>query len=70
MKINFSDILSILGIIIAVAFIVTGIIIMLPWFFDYIPLNYRLVFGAIMIAYGGFRLVSIYFKQNSSQDVE
>lgn len=64
---NASKILEYFGIAVAVTFIGLGIFVIFTDIFDNLPLNYKIVFSSLLIAYGGFRLVSILLKIKSKK---
>lgn len=51
-----------LGIMKVILIIVLGIYILTSSSFDYLPKYFRPVFALIIIAYGVYRLMSIFFK--------
>ena len=68
---SFSRILYFVSILIAATFVGLGLFLIFSSSLEYIPFNYRAIFASLLIAYGSFRLVSIYFKyKNSKQEEE
>ena len=58
-QMKIAKILEYFGISIAVAFICMGIYLIATDAFNNLPSNYKMIFSSLLIAYGGFRLVSI-----------
>jgi len=58
------------GIAIAVAFIGMGIYLIATDAFSNLPSNYKIVFSSLLIAYGGFRLVSILLNIKNRRNYE
>jgi hypothetical protein len=48
-------------------FLVLGFLLILSDYFTYIPRNSRIIFGAILILYGAFRLVTLLNKPTQSE---
>jgi len=71
---NFRNIVDLFTLAIALTFVGLGVYVIFSGAFTNIPLNYKLVFGSILIAYGGFRTVTIIlkmkYKNNESEDDE
>ena len=64
-------IVDLFTLLIAVTFVGLGVYVLFTGTFNNIPKNYKLIFGSILIAYGGFRAVTIAFKmkyKNESSD--
>ena len=59
---NITRIIEYFGIAVAATFIGLGIFLITTNIFNNLPLNYKLVFSSLLIAYGGFRLVAIIIK--------
>lgn len=57
--------MGIFAITIAVLFIILSAYIIFADAFEYIPFNYRVIFGGLLFIYGFFRLISIYYKVNT-----
>ena len=51
------------GILVVALFILLGILLLVSDIFENIPINIRLVIATFIIAYGSFRLVTIFNKQ-------
>ena len=64
---NVSKIVEYFGILVALTFIGLGIFVLFTNIFDNLPTNYKLVFASLLIAYGGFRLVSIILRQKNKK---
>lgn len=64
-KLSFSKIMSYFGTAIALSFVLLGVYVLITDQFEYIPWNYRLIFGILMLSYGVFRMVNNYFKTRS-----
>lgn len=60
-KWNFSP-MNIFSLFMVVVYIGLGIFILLTDKFDYVPSAFRTLFAIIMILYGIFRFVRVYFK--------
>lgn len=58
----------IFGILIVVLLLVLGGLLLFSQYFSYIPANFRFVVGIFILAYGAFRLVTIYYKLKSRSD--
>lgn len=58
----------ILSIVIVALLIILGLMLMFSERFSYIPSNFRFIIGFFVIAYGSFRLVTIYYKSKSKRD--
>jgi hypothetical protein len=58
----------IFGIMMIVLFFVLGIYILISPSFNYIPKNFRTIFAIVLIAYGFFRLVTIYQKYKKREE--
>lgn len=56
------DFMSIFSLFMVLVYLGMGIFIMVTHTFDYVPLNFRLIFGTVMILYGIFRFVRVYYK--------
>ena len=67
---NISKILEYFGLAVAGAFVGMGIFVLTTNTFDNLPTNYKLIFASLLIAYGGFRLVSIYIKIRTRKNYE
>ena len=59
---NLSKIVEYIGLSIALAFIGMGIFIITTKMFDNLPMNYKVVFSSLLIAYGAFRLIAILLR--------
>lgn len=57
--------MRIIAIFLAFTFIGLGIFILVSDVFDYIPVNYKITFAILMLAYGTFRLITLYFNVNT-----
>ena len=55
------------GFIFVAFFIVLGILLIFTDYFSYIPKNIRIVFAAIIILYGAFRLLTLLYKAKQSE---
>ena len=53
---------------ISITFVGLGFFVIFSTGLSYIPINYRIVFGAILIAYGTFRTVMTILKLRSVND--
>jgi len=69
MKFTFNKIFGIFAVLLALTFIVLAFFVVFADSFDYIPQNYRMIFGALLFMYGVFRLVSVYFKVNTGNQI-
>ena len=67
---NISKLLEYFGLLVAGAFIGMGIFVLATNTFDNLPTNYKLIFASLLIAYGGFRLVSIFIKMRTRKNYE
>jgi len=70
---SFSRIVEIFTLLIAATFIALGIFVLASSSLAYIPLNYRLVFACVLIAYGSFRIIVIclnIIRNNESNEEE
>ena len=67
-KLSPTKIYTILSILIVAFLILLGVMLMLSTRFNYIPSNFRIIIGFFIIAYGSFRLVTIYYKSKSKND--
>jgi hypothetical protein len=56
------------GLFTMTVFIILGFLLLFSDYFTYIPKNYRIIFAAIIIAYGLFRFISIILKPKPSED--
>jgi quinol-cytochrome oxidoreductase complex cytochrome b subunit len=62
-KIDFlSHFMVYFGIIIVLLFFAFGAFVIFSPTLNYVPENFRTIFGVVIIAYGFFRLVNIYWK--------
>jgi hypothetical protein len=62
-------ILRIISYVTASLILVIGIIVAGGLFLpDYIPLNFRIILGVIMILYGLFRIAMIHFRRRNVRD--
>jgi len=52
-------ILEYFGVAVAIAFIGMGLFLISTNAFSNLPANYKIIFSSLLIAYGGFRLISI-----------
>ena len=59
---NITKIIDYFGIAVATTFIGFGIFVITTNMFNNLPINYKLIFSSLLIAYGGFRLVAIIIK--------
>ncbi len=67
---NLAKIFQYMGVIVALIFIGFGIFVFASNMFENLPSNYKIIFGTLLVAYGGFRLASILIKmkqKNSDQ---
>ncbi len=55
------------GILIVALFYVLGIFVIFSHMFAYIPMNYRVIIGILLMLYGTFRLVLIYNKSRNAE---
>jgi hypothetical protein len=62
------SIMTIFGFTVAALFIVFGTFILFSHHLDYVPKEFRTIFGVVVIAYGLFRLVIIYQKSKQSNN--
>lgn len=60
--------LNFFGIIVVVLFFILGLTILFLKNFEYIPLNYRIIFALLIFAYAGFRLAIIINKSRNEED--
>jgi multisubunit Na+/H+ antiporter MnhC subunit len=60
--------MTIIGIVIAALFVVFGIYIIYSHQMDYVPKEFRTIFGVVVIGYGVFRSVIIYQKSKQRRD--
>lgn len=67
---NLNKYTRIFSLIVVVFFFIIGYLIIFSDYFKYMPLNYRIIFAFIIIAYGAFRLVTIIYKPKSEEDDE
>lgn len=51
-------------------FFILGFILIFSGYFKYLPLNYRVIFAFLIVAYGAFRLVTILYKPKTETDDE
>ncbi len=58
------------GLIFVGFFIVLGFLLIFSNYFSYIPKNFRIIFAAILILYGAFRLVTIITKPKQLDENE
>jgi uncharacterized membrane protein len=49
-------------------FIILGLMLVFSNYFEYLPLNFRIIFAVLLVAYGSFRFVSIIFKPKDTDD--
>jgi cytochrome c biogenesis protein CcdA len=56
------SVLTIFGLFMVLVYLGMGVFILVTHTFDYIPVTFRVVFAIIMILYGIFRFVRIYYK--------
>jgi hypothetical protein len=63
-----NDILRILGFVVIGLFFVLGAAILFTDYFSNLPLNYRIIFAVLLIAYGGFRLTANIFKPKKDDE--
>ncbi|MFQ3580013.1 MAG: hypothetical protein SNJ71_07740 [Bacteroidales bacterium] len=59
-KIDSKIIIQIISYTIVMLFILLGIVLITGLYFSYIDINYRIIFGSLMIAYGAFRAINLY----------
>ncbi len=57
---DWDRIVTIFGIIIVTLFLVLGIMVIFSEIFYYIPKNYRIIIGVILILYGTYRFTILY----------
>jgi hypothetical protein len=62
--------LRIFGFILVGLFFVLGFLLIFSDYFLYIPVNFRIVFAAILLSYSAFRLVATLYKPKESADDE
>jgi hypothetical protein len=55
------------GFIFVAFFLVLGFSLIFSGYFSYIPRNIRIIFAAILILYGAFRLVTLVYKPKQSE---
>jgi hypothetical protein len=67
---SFNQILKIGSFVIIGLFIALGIFILTSDYFSGMPLNYRIIFGIFVIAYGAFRLATVLSKAKYEKDNE
>jgi len=60
-KWNFNA-MNIFGIFMVVVYLCAGTYVLVTHYFDYIPLEIRVILGGFLILYGIFRGVRVYFK--------
>jgi cytochrome c biogenesis protein CcdA len=64
-------ILRIISYVTASFILVLGIIVVGGFFLpDYVPLNFRIILGVIMIIYGLYRIAMIHFRRRNVRDQE
>lgn len=56
------------GLIIVSLILLLGILLIFSNYFVYVPINYRIIFGGLIISYGAFRLVGIILKSKKQDD--
>jgi len=49
-------------------FIILGLMLAFSNYFDYLPLNFRIIFAVLLLGYGSLRFVSIIFKPKDIED--
>lgn len=59
---------SIFGIIVVILFFILGATILFSKSFEYIPLNYRIIFAFLIVSYGAFRLAIIFNKSKNEEE--
>jgi len=67
---NVTKLIEYFGIAVAVAFIGMGLFLVTTNAFSNLPSNYKIVFSSLLIAYGGFRLISIILNIKSKKQDE
>lgn len=65
---GWSNYFRIFGIIVVVFFFILGASILFSGYFEYVPLNYRIIFAFLIIAYGAFRLAIIFNKSKNEDE--
>lgn len=56
-----------LAYLVAVIFVISGIAFLAGYFISaQVPSQFRVMIGIVLILYGGFRIVTTYFKRNES----
>jgi hypothetical protein len=62
-------ILKIISYVTASLILVLGIIVAGGFFLpDYVPLNFRIILGVIMMLYGTYRIAMIHFRRRNADD--
>lgn len=69
MKLTISNILKIFSIVLAITFIGLGAFIVFSDAFNYIPLNYRIIFACLIVAYGTFRIITIIYNVRADNNI-
>ena len=57
---DWNRIVAIFGIIIVVLFLILGVLLIFSEMFEYIPKNFRVIIGVLLILYGAFRLALLF----------
>ncbi len=59
-------IFRIVSFITAAMILVVGIAILVgPLIPDYVPINYRIILGIVMVLYGGYRIAKVWLRQRN-----
>jgi len=61
-KNSFPDVMTIIGIVVAGLFLLFGLYVLYSDKMNYVPKEFRTIFGVVVIGYGLFRAVIIYQK--------
>jgi ascorbate-specific PTS system EIIC-type component UlaA len=65
---SFDKILRLFGIIVVILIFVLGGVVLFSNYFNYVPSNYRVIMGFLIISYGAFRLVSLFNKIKDDEE--
>ena len=66
----FPDFMTIVGFAVAGLFLALGFYIMFSHQMNYIPKEFRMIFGVVVIGYGMFRAVIIYQKSKQRREFD
>lgn len=67
-KAGLAKFMVIFGYVMVAVYIGLGVMLFIPGFYPYVPVNLKFVFAIFFIAYGLFRLVRILSRKNASDN--